>query len=80
MKKFYITFGQKYRHDKHPMVDYADPDGYVVIYAKSSLLARKKAFETFGKYWSNLYAEEDMDKSFFPKGILKILQITNALI
>lgn len=73
--KYYLTFGQKYRNEKHPKATYAHPDGWVTIIAPSEEKAREIAFNIFGQYWSNLYPESKWDPTFFPKGELKIIKI-----
>ena len=73
MKNFYVTFGIKYESVVHPKVDYADPGGYVLIRAKSYEEAREKAFKELGQFWAGLYDSNNMDFSYYPKGVLKEL-------
>ena len=71
MKKFYITFGQKYRDEPHPTHgDIIHPDGYVVIHAEDYEKARRIAFTTFGDAWARCYDESDLDPGYFPRGVL----------
>ena len=77
MKTFYITFGQKYRNEQHPMwkntkTQYIHPDGYWEVNAPDYESAREGVFRTLGKYWAFLY-EIEPDKNIFPLG--KIGQI-----
>lgn len=78
MPEFYITFGQQYRQEKHP-VSYVHPDGYVKIIAKDADQARAKAFEVFGKRWSFFY-EEVPKAEHFPLGVLETLYLDNPLV
>jgi hypothetical protein len=57
MSKYYITFGQKYRTEPHPILGICCADGYVVVKAEDMKQARDFVFTTFGTAWSNIYAE-----------------------
>jgi len=72
LNDFVITFGQKYRSERHPIWDKAHPDGYVIIQANTVEEARAKAFETFDKYWAFIYKKRDFNPERFPKGILGV--------
>lgn len=55
---FYVTFGQRYRHQQHPAGMKAD--GYAIIVAKDEMAARQKANEVFGQeYWAFMYDHLD---------------------
>lgn len=73
--KFFVTFGQKYRHEKHPSGLNIHPDGYVIIYAESWIVARRIAFDKFGDNFSLIYCETDFNPHFFPLG--PILELGN---
>jgi hypothetical protein len=70
MELYYVTFGQRYRHDPHPLFPRAHPDGWVAIEAGSWERARDVAFGLFGQYWSFIYTEAEFDPSHFPRGEL----------
>lgn len=70
MKQYYVTFGQKYRTDKHPTYRDAHPDGYYLIEAEDLETATLIAFATFNANWANIYSEEEFDSSFYSKGQL----------
>lgn len=73
--EFFVTFGTQYRREPHPKVNYADPDGFLVIEAANEGEARQKAFAELGPYWSMLRplkaARVAGDLAYFPKGELK---------
>ena len=60
MKKFYLTFGPKYRSEEHPTLgmDERLPDGWITVYADDIMQARVKVYCAIGRYWSDLYEEE----------------------
>ena len=77
MPTYYVTFGQKYRHETHPRFAKAHPDGYVMIEADDFESARQLAFENLGPYWANIYDEDDFTKDLYPKGVLAHLTTKN---
>lgn len=67
--KFYATFGQKYRTERHPAYTWIHPDGWAVIEASDDQAARKIADATFGTEYAFIYSEEEWMKgthTFFP--------------
>ena len=73
LQKFYLTFGVKYRHERHPKWVAAHPDGWVLIEAPYEDEARRLAHEALGPYWSMLYPashfpEEYNMRMFYPDG------------
>lgn len=69
---FYITFGQRYRHESHSkwvntITNYIHPDGYWEVEADSIDEARDKTFNTLGSEWSNIY-KEIPEPDVFPLG------------
>lgn len=66
--KFFLTFGQKYRHQLHPSGKKINPDGWIEIFAYNYDLARQKAFEHFGSDWCWLYTEEEFRPHHFQAG------------
>lgn len=71
MKEYYITFGQKYHREEHPVLgDFPTlPDGYWVVTAESKIAAKSVAFQIFGESWSMVYGEEP-ELGCFPRGRL----------
>lgn len=59
MPNHYLTFGQKYRREPHPLGMGASPDGYVEVCAQDGLAARKQVVELIGSAWSMLYSEDE---------------------
>jgi hypothetical protein len=76
LEKFYITFGQQYRHEAHPSGLAIHPDGYVVIEAIDCFAARSKAFEMFGNHFCMLHTQgtwfNENHEQFYPLGELFI--------
>lgn len=72
--EFMVTFGQQYKHDPHPKVKYAHPDGWLTIEAMDMFHARKKAFEELGAAWSFIYEKDEFNPSYFPLGELKRIE------
>lgn len=71
MKKYFLTFGQRYRRDEHPALgmDERLPDGWITVYANDIVRARAKVHRAIGRYWSDLY-EEEPSRAMFPHGEL----------
>jgi hypothetical protein len=71
---FYVTFGQQYPREQHPVWADADHDGWVRITARSYDAAMTVARKHLGVYWSNIYGADvwdaDRDHEFYPKGEL----------
>lgn len=59
MPKWYLTFGQKYRREPHPIGMGANPDGYVEVHAPDEAHARSQVVELIGDKWSMLYTEDE---------------------
>ena len=59
MARYYLTFGQKYRREPHPLGASSNPNGYVEVYAPDELDARQQVVELIGSAWSMLYSEEE---------------------
>lgn len=61
MIPFYVTFGQQYPREPHPMWKDAHRDGYVIVSTPDMPadaaynLARTAVIANFGSYWSMLY-------------------------
>lgn len=68
MKKFYFTFGQKYRRELHPLGIH--PDGWVAIMADTETDAVAHMFRLCGEQWANVYDTEP-DMEFYPRGELR---------
>lgn len=67
-KKWFVTFGQRYRIEEHPFLPGAHPDGWVTIIADTMDEARQKAFEALGQHWSMIY--DNIDPEWYPMGEL----------
>lgn len=76
MNRFYVTFGQKYRRQPHPVLgDRPElPDGYLTVEADSYLAARQQAVELLDIYFSSIYQLDDSADALYPAGDLGTLQ------
>ena len=59
MARWFLTFGQQYRREPHPIGMGANPDGYVEVHAPDELAARQQVVELIGSAWSMLYSEDE---------------------
>lgn len=77
MKKFYLTFGQKYAQEDHPNGEWIHPDGVVCITAEDYAAAREIVVDLFGLAWSDLYDPETFGGfvDLHPKGVLLNIQV-----
>lgn len=67
---YFITFGQRYRYERHPKDARITPDGWVEVKASSSEEARLIAAAFFGDTYSFIYEKRSFDPSFYPKRCL----------
>ncbi len=75
MKTYYVTFGQQYAREFHPLEDEGTvsvihPDGFAVVEANSLDDARKLAFKTLGVLWAFIYAAGAFHPALYPMGEL----------
>jgi hypothetical protein len=72
MHEFFVTFGQKYRSQAHPLQSYPHPDGWLSVQASDINEARAKTFQELGQFWSMIYTKEEFkeNKHYYPKGEL----------
>jgi hypothetical protein len=71
--KFYVSFGMKYKHEKHPILGEINPDGVYVVKASNRFKAREKVFKAIDDKWSFLYSEEEIDWVYFPAGEIGVI-------
>ena len=67
MKEFYVTFGDRYRRESHPVCGWVHPDGYLVIEATDHDTARQAAFNVTGGKFAFMYQDQP-DLQYFPLG------------
>lgn len=79
LQEFHVTFGQQYRHEKHPRFPDAHPDGYVVIMAPDYEKAREMAFQYLGEFWAFIYEAKKHDTRPYPRGSLARLYPTAVI-
>lgn len=56
---YFVTFGQKYRHEPHPLKIH--PDGWVEVSAKSEFEAREAIVKACGTQWAFIYSEKEFE-------------------
>lgn len=77
MQEFFVTFGQQYAQEPHPVLAEAHPDGWLVVEAESWEEARAVIVKAFDTRWSNLYEKADFMQDaarLYPRG--EIARIT----
>lgn len=62
MSEYFVTFGQRYAHERHPVLSDAHPDNWVVIEAPSPATARQVAVDAFNQLWCDIYSAETWGK------------------
>ncbi len=72
MDNYYVTFGQQYHHEEHP--EGGHPDGWFLVHAESEGEARETIFNLIGDKWAFMYSEERLNKDFFPRGCLRVIE------
>ena len=76
MSEYYVTFGQKYRYEPHPMLwqGYGGrvPDGWVRIEAPDEPTARGVASILLGEAWACIYAADDFGPDLYPLGEMRL--------
>jgi len=72
MTKYYYSFGQSHTHRVRGVT--LDCDSIVEVIVpdddRGMELARAKMFDEFGQKWSMQYTEDNIDMSFFPRGVV----------
>lgn len=68
---YYVTFGQKYRHENDALGRH--PDGWMEVTATTMEEARSIVFTKLDRGWAFIYAGRTFDKSLYPKGCIKEL-------
>jgi hypothetical protein len=68
---FYVTFGQKYRRERHESGIMVDPDAVFPIDADDRKGATEKTRTLFGLHYHNIYDEAEWQKAkhFYPHGV-----------
>lgn len=78
---FVITFGQKYRHEPHPVLGrmHRLPDGFVLIDADNRAQALERAFRVIGQQFAFLYEQNELTPSYFPQGLLAVVRADDSI-
>lgn len=70
LQTFYLTFGVRYRHEKHPAWDGAHPDGWLEIQAPDEEAARLLVRSFIGNKYAFIYDEHRFERKWHPRGRL----------
>lgn len=70
MINLYVTFGQQYRHENHPKGGH--PDGWFRFTGSKSAPVYRLIAKELGNKFCRVLDEKDFDKSFYPRGELKV--------
>ena len=70
MKRYLVTFGQKYAQEDHPVSPALHPDAYLEVYAMDEEYARGKVIRALGVNWAFMYPEADFTASYYPRGLV----------
>lgn len=80
--RWIVTFGQRYRRERHPSFADAHPDGWVVIVADDEWQARDTAMRLFGEQWAFLYSEGEFFRlqsaplrQLYPRGEIGLFHV-----
>ena len=85
MPKFFMTVGQKFKREPHPLGPGGNPDGYVEVHDKTEMGACQQVEKLVGDAWSMLYSEEEFTSDeyafeemrvidYFPAGRLGVIE------
>jgi|GEM_PF-5390742 len=77
---WYVTFGQRYRRERHPSFPVAHPDGYLVVMGRGLVLdeeaARTAVLYLCGTGWCMIYGSlADLSPHLYPMGPLATLTV-----
>ena len=70
-QRFFLTVGQKYRHETHPQG--LHPDAWVEINAPDIDCACELVFQFFGDKWASLYIADQFSPDLYPRGCSHVL-------
>lgn len=63
MKIYYVTFGQKWRRNKHPKGGH--PDGWFAVKGRTVSEATALTNAFFGRDWASIYDPESYGEAYF---------------
>lgn len=82
-KRFFVTFGQKFRHEVHPLQEKGiakiHPDGLLCVVAESENDVQKYLNEKCGGEYHNVHLEERLKDviEHFPRGIIDSVNLVS---
>ena len=68
MKTYFVTVGQRYAHEKHPLG--AHPDGWIEVTATGEWEARTAIHRACGTKWASMNTEAGFTPSLYTRGCL----------
>lgn len=81
----YVTFGQKFRYEKHLHIPEAHPEGWVEFHFNHSLEFTQLKDRFLGLYYAHIYTYKEFDPFseqsavWFPKGCLRVITMADLL-
>ncbi len=74
MPRYYVTFGEKYANEPHPIWPGAHPEGYIEIDAEYEAAARLDVCSVLKTKWELIFHEKDFIPANYSKGRLATLK------
>lgn len=82
LHSFYITFGGRYRYERHPYWGGADPNGWLEVIAPDEDAAVELVWAHIGRAWAFIYPAERFDttenRKYYKKGRLAIISVAEG--
>lgn len=73
LNNYYVTFGIKYRYEKHPHWPGAHPDGWLEVIAEDYDAARALVGQYIGNVFAFMYEADRFERKWHPLGRLATL-------
>lgn len=74
----YVTFGQKFRYEKHLHIPEAHPDGWVEFHCSSAKEFGILAHRFLRLQYSQLYVKQQFDpEGLYPRGCLRVITMAD---
>ena len=75
----YVTFGQRYREEKHIWIPEVHPDGWIELHCNTAKEVNMLRQRFLGNAYGQIQFAEDFKPEFYPKGCLRVLTIKDLL-
>jgi len=77
---YYVTFGQRYRIEPHPILSNAHPDGWVEVESDSEADARRLTFHHLKNRWAFMYRADEFIPDLHDRGCIARINEADGLI